>query len=205
MQLQPTYKEAATGSAYQLRFHFGWYCRGRKRLFDSVSVKEVIDNSLRRIADTHNYHLLESDVRPNVLRSLLSLQPNQSPSDVSRVVKGNLAKQLREQSGQRNVWARGVFVRSVGNVTGDVIRNYIAGQFAHHRAVPVEHPEVTALARFHDSRDSSVLQKDSHSVFEYNVHLVLVVERRSEFLDLEVATDVHFFSIPIQRDAQVSL
>jgi putative transposase len=85
------------------------------------------------------------------------------------------------------MWSRGTFVRSVGNVTGGAIRSYISGQFPHHRAVPERDAERVQLPRFHDPRDTSRLREDSHSVFEYNLHVVLVTDKRAELLDFEVA------------------
>ena len=105
---------------------------------------------------------------------------------MTNIVRGNLAKHLREQAGIRNAWSRGIFTRSVGNVTGDVIRRYISGQHAHHRAVAECDRERAQLARFHDPRDASELRKHSHSVFEYNVHVVFVTDRRTQLLDFEV-------------------
>ena len=184
MPIPPTFTPKNTTAAYQLRFHFGWYTRRRNPHFDSPHVRGTVDHALPEIAHRHDYHLLDFDVAPSVVRSLLSLKPAQSPAQVTRIVKGNLAKQLREQVKLRNVWSRNVFVRSVGNVSGDVIRAYIADQFVHHGTALDKHCE---LARFHDPRKASELRRDSHGVFEYNVHVVLVAQRRTEFLDFEVA------------------
>jgi len=68
-----------------------------------------------------------------------------------------------------------------------VVRKYVAEQFRHHRAAPVEHPEIRALARYHSGGDPSQLRRAAHAVFEYNVHVVLVTRRRFDFLDKEVA------------------
>ena len=183
----PAFTVANTTAAYQLRYHFGWYSRGRQPHFESAQMAAAINDCLSEIARRHEYHVVETGISPTVVRALLSLKPSQSPSRVTGIVRGNLAKHLRERLGIRNLWSRGIFVRGVGNVTGDVIRRYIAGQFDHHRAAPERNPGRAEVARFHDPRDASRLRKDSHSAFEYNVHVVLVTERRAEFLDLEVA------------------
>jgi REP element-mobilizing transposase RayT len=185
MQATPRFTNANTTAAYQLRYHFGWYTRGRQPYFTSAAAAAIIDY-LPEVARRHEYHSLECNVSPHVLRSLLSLKPDQSPSRATNIVRGNLAKQLREQLGLRNVWSRGLFVRGVGSAGGDVIRRYVANQFVHHRAAPEDDPERVQLARFHDPRDASDLRNDSHSVFEYNVHVVLTTERRAQFLDFEV-------------------
>lgn len=187
MPASPAFTSANTTAAFQLRFHFGWYSHGRRPYFDSTPVAATIREHLADTVQRHKYHLLEADVQPSVVRSLLSLKPHHSPSRVTNIVRGNLAKHLREQVEMRNIWSRGTFVRSVGNVAAEVIRRYVASQFDHHRAAPLQQPESAERARFCDPRDPSQLRRDSHSVFEYNLHVVFVTERRTEFLDFEVA------------------
>jgi putative transposase len=187
MSAAARYTSVNTTAAFQLRYHFGWFTRGRQPLFEPVLVAAKINEHLPEIARRHEYHLLESEVSPRAVRSVLSLKPNHSPSRATAMVRGNLAKYLRQQLGLRNVWSRGIFVRSLGNVTSDVIRRYVSGQFAHHRAAPEHDPSRVQLARFHETRNASQLRAASHSVYEYNLHLVLVTERRAQFLDFEVA------------------
>jgi len=178
---------ANTTAAYQLRYHFGWPTHGRQPHFNSPEICAAVLEGLAEVARRHEYHVLESTIRPTVVRSLVSLKPRDSPSRVTGIVRGNLSKSLREQWGMRDTWSRGAFFRSVGTVTDDVIRQYIAGQFAHHGMNSVHNPERLMLAQFHDSRDAAQLRSDAHARFEYNVHVVLATDWRVPFLDLEVA------------------
>jgi putative transposase len=73
------------------------------------------------------------------------------------------------------------------SVTGDVVRQYIAGQFDHHDVALARDPAREMLAQFHDRRDATRLRSDSHTRFEYNIHVVLVTDWRVPFLDLAVA------------------
>jgi putative transposase len=183
----PNFTPGNVAASYQLRFHFGWYAHGRQPLFADSAVRAAIERSFLRVAKDRDYHVLEFDLESKVLRALVSLKPGDTPAEVTRVIKGNIATDVRREAGLRNLWSRGWFVRSVGNVSNDVMRNYVANQFAHHRAAPMEAPESIALARFHDQRDPAELRKTAHAAFEYNLHLVLVVRRRFEFLDMKVA------------------
>jgi len=188
--MQPTFTATNTTSAYQLRYHFAWYTRSRQARFEAPEVVTAINEHLLDISERHEYHLLETQVYPSVARTLISLKPNQSPSRVTNIVRGNLAKHLREQTGIQNVWSRGFFVRSVGNVTADVIRQYVSSQYQHHRAVPEHDPEFGQLARFHNPVDASQVRRDSHSAYEYNIHIVFVTQKRKEFLDVTVAEEL---------------
>lgn len=183
----PTFTAAELKAAYQLRYHFGWYSHGRQPLFRAPAVRDTIAAGLTRVAEQHGYHLLEWELEPNVLRALISLRPDQAPVDVTRLVKGNIARDVRKRQGSGKIWSRGWFVRSNGDVTDDVIRAYVQSQFEHHRAAPGDFEHLTALCRFHDPADVTELRKTSHGVFEYNVHFVLVVRRRCELLDPNVS------------------
>jgi putative transposase len=81
-------------------------------------------------------------------------------------------------------------VRSVGHCTNDVVRKYIASQFEHHRAAPIEKRELAALATFHSHHDPARLRKGAHVVFEDNVHFVFATRHRREILDPYIAQEL---------------
>ncbi|MBI4814819.1 MAG: IS200/IS605 family transposase, partial [Deltaproteobacteria bacterium] len=78
---------------------------------------------------------LQGHVRPDHVHLLLSLPPNLAPSRVMQLVKGRTSHKLlrefrhinREVWG-RHLWARGYFVASTGNVSDEVVAEYIANQ-----------------------------------------------------------------------------
>jgi putative transposase len=131
--------------------------------------------------------VLETGFDPYVFRALLSLKPWQSPTEISRLVKGNLATEVRKRLGKSGLWSRGWFFRSAGHVTNETIREYISRQYAHHNAAPVDNPDLVALARFHAPSNPAELRRGTHVVFEYNTHIVFVTNKRSEVFDLHLA------------------
>jgi len=68
-------------------------------------------------------------------------------------------------------------------VSDEVIRNYVANQFDHHRAEPVTNPLIMTNCRYHNQDNASQIRKSSHAAFQYNIHFVFSVRRRIEFLD----------------------
>ena len=79
-------------------------------------------------------------------------------------------------------------------MTNETIRQYIASQYEHHQAAPIDMPDKVEVARWHDCCDATEIRTIAHAAFEYNVHVVLVTRRRFEFLDLEMAEHlVHYF------------
>ena len=139
-------------------------------------------STIREVAEKSNYHVLGLDVDLNIVRALISLRPIDSPKSVTKKVKGNVATALRSY-GIRNVWSRGWFVPSNGNISDEVIRNYVANQFDHHRAVPLANPSIMTNCRYHNPDNASQIRKSSHAAFQYNIHFVFSVRKRIEFLD----------------------
>src|SRR5687767_2909695 len=90
--------------AFEARFHFGWYAHGRKAKLGPISA--TIDKSFHEVTARRNYHVLEHEIEPRVLRALLSLTPYEPPAEVTRYVKGNLAAAARRE-GATELWSRG--------------------------------------------------------------------------------------------------
>lgn len=183
--MRPFFTAETVKTAYQSRFHFGWYAHGRQNKL--ASIKYLVEDSLKAVCQKQSYHLLEHEVEPNVLRALVSLKPQTAPAEVTRFIKGNIATAARNEAGISNLWSRGWFCRSVGTVTTETIREYVAAQYGHHLAAPESHPELAAKAQFRHPGDAVRLRTSSHAVYEYNLHVVLVTSRRQSFIDLEIA------------------
>ena len=199
-QPNPTFAPNKVSAAYECRFHFGWHSHRHQPLFAEPRLGPVLQDAFRRVTEEKGFHVLESELEPTSLRAVLSLQPNTVPSAVTRIIKGNLAAEARRLTGTHNLWSRGWFLRSLGAITNQTVRDYVANQFPHHRAIPVDTPEIVERARYHDPADPAELRKLQHVVFEYNLHLVFSVQRRCDFLDLEVAESlIAYWRLVCQR------
>jgi len=183
--MTPFFTADSVRVAYESRFHFSWYAQGRQPML--LGLRSILERSFHEVANRQNYHVLGFDLEPSVLRALLSLRPETSPSEVTRFVKGNLAAIARTQEHVANLWSRGWFVRSVGHVTNDTVREYVASQYDHHDALPGGDLAGVAKACYQSNADPCKLRVSNHGEFEYNLHVVFVTSRRREVLDLEVA------------------
>jgi putative transposase len=175
--MNPTFTAENVKVAFETRYHFGWYAHGRQARFDRIET--TLDSAFQEVTQRHDYRVLEYDIQPQVVRAVLSLTPATSPAEVTRSIKGNLAAAVRKECDLRDLWSRGWFVRSVGHVTNDVVRHYVAQQHDDRESLP--------MARHRDLGDPSALRVSQHGKFECNLHVVFVTERRQEFLDVEVA------------------
>ena len=87
---------------------------------------------LRRIAAENDVEIISGVVSPKHVHLLLSYPPNISMSKLIQFMKGTTSRKLQQefpQLGKRywgqHMWARGFFSVSTGNVTTEMVKNYI--------------------------------------------------------------------------------
>ena len=179
---KPTFLTTNLSVAYQLRYHFSWFTKGRKPILATQALRTMVEATIQDVSERENYHVLGLDVEPNVVRCLMSLRPSDSPESVTRKIKGNVATAIRS-CGIQKLWSRGWFVRSNGNVTEEAIQAYIKSQIEHHHAAPAANRSIMEKCRHHLEGDVSQIRKSSHAAFQYNAHFVFCVRKRFDFLD----------------------
>ena len=121
-------------SRYDLKYHFVWITKYRKPiLVDAVGIR--LRELVREVCRTNEIEILEGSVSRDHVHVLLSCPPNLSPSKIMQYIKGKSSrkllmefKHLQKAYWGRHLWARGYFVASSGNVTDEVIQEYIRQQ-----------------------------------------------------------------------------
>jgi putative transposase len=118
-------------SRYDIKFHFVWVTKYRKPILRGevgVRVRELV----REVCRTNDIEILEGAVSRDHVHVLLSCPPNLSPSKIMQYIKGKSSRKLlleyrhlQKMFWGRHLWARGYFVASSGNVTDEVIMEYI--------------------------------------------------------------------------------
>ncbi len=116
---------------FDIKYHFVWVTKYRKAvLTGEVGVR--LRDLVREICRTHEIEILQGSVSRDHVHVLLSCPPNLSPSKVMQYIKGKSSRRLmmefkhiQKQYWGRHLWARGYFVASSGNVTDEVIMEYI--------------------------------------------------------------------------------
>ena len=121
-------------SRFDLKYHFVWIPKYRKAVL-SGEVGIRLRSLVREICRTLEIEIVEGSVSRDHVHVLLSCPPNLSPSKIMQAIKGKTSrkllqefKHLQKQFWGRHLWARGYFVASSGNVTDEVIREYIRQQ-----------------------------------------------------------------------------
>lgn len=111
-------------------YHLIWSPKYRLRFLGSPIINTVCQGVLRMIAMQNGFIIHEMKVLPDHLHLFIEIPPSVSISNAFQLLKGTSSRILRRNfRWLRNfkcMWSKGKFYRSVGNVTKDVIENYIA-------------------------------------------------------------------------------
>ena len=121
-------------SRFAIKFHFVWVTKYRKRILTGAFAVRLRD-LVREICRTEEIEILQGAVSSDHVHVLLSCPPNLSPSKIMQLIKGKTSrkllmefKHLQKLYWGRHFWAHGYFVASSGNVTDEVIMEYIRTQ-----------------------------------------------------------------------------
>jgi putative transposase len=111
-----------------------WITKYRKPVLQgqiAVRVRELI----RQTCATLDVYIVSGHVSKDHVHLLLSVPPNRSVSEVVQRLKGRSSRllleeynELRRQFWGRHFWARGYFAANTGNVTDEIIKQYIESQ-----------------------------------------------------------------------------
>ena len=127
-------------SVYDLKYHVVWTTKYRKPVLRgeiAVRVRELI----RQTCATLEVYILSGHVSSDHIHLLVSVPPNVAVSDLMQRLKGRTSRRMQEEFGElkrqywgRHMWARGYFAVSTGNVTDEIIKQYIES----HKDMPGE-------------------------------------------------------------------
>ena len=113
------------------RFHIVWITKYRKRILTgdlSRRVREVI----AQVADELHIKIVNGVLSADHVHIFLEIPPHISVSDFVRIAKGRSSRKIqqefphiRKEYWGCHFWGRGFFSSTSGNVTDDIINNYI--------------------------------------------------------------------------------
>ena len=125
-------------TVHDIKYHLVWVTKYRYPLLRG-EVGTTVRDIIRRACMERDALILKGHVSPDHVHLLVATPPNVAPSDLVQAVKGKSARMLfqefpslRRRYWGCHLWARGYFCASVGTVTDDTIRDYIAHQDKHH-------------------------------------------------------------------------
>ena len=126
-----------TGShtKFKIEYHFVWVTKYRFHVLQgdiALRVRELV----RQIWANFEIEILRGVVSKDHVHTLVSAPPNISPSDIMRRIKGRSSSKLFEEFPHlkkrywgRHFWARGYFCVTAGELTKEMIIEYLAHHF----------------------------------------------------------------------------
>ena len=122
-----------------MRYHFVFITKYRKPVLRGDIAKEIRD-LVREICRTHDIEIVRGHIRPDHVHLLLDAPPKISPSKMMQAIKGKTShhllqdrRRLRKEFWGRHLWGRGYFVATTGNVSDEMVAEYIENQDLEHR------------------------------------------------------------------------
>ena len=126
-----------TGShtKYKIEYHFVFITKYRyKALTGDVAVR--LRELVRQTCGMFEIEILRGVVSKDHVHILVSAPPNMSPSDIMRRVKGRVSRKIFEEFPHvkkrywgRHFWARGYFCVTSGELTKEMIKEYLEHHF----------------------------------------------------------------------------
>ena len=123
-------------SVFLIHLHLVWITKYRKPVLEGDVAYRVRD-LIREACRTENVEIMKGHVSKDHIHLFISIPPQVTISRLVQRLKGKTSNKLlnkfhhlRKQYWGRHLWTRGYFCCSIGNITDDVIRQYIENQ--HH-------------------------------------------------------------------------
>jgi putative transposase len=121
-------------SVYDIKYHIVWITKYRKQVLNGV-IAERVRELIREICRANDVEIIKGHVSKDHVHLFVSAPPDISVSKLVQRIKGKSAyklmqefKGLNRKFWGRHMWARGYFVASSGNITDEIIMQYIENQ-----------------------------------------------------------------------------
>jgi Transposase and inactivated derivatives len=121
-------------AVYDIKYHVIWVTKYRYQVLRgqvAVRLRELI----RQGCEARGVTILQGSVGKEHIHLLISCPPSLAPSKIMQYLKGRSSRLLQDEFSElkkrywgQHLWSRGYFCATVGNVTEEIIRNYIANQ-----------------------------------------------------------------------------
>lgn len=127
------YRKSAHAT-YDIKYHIVWITKYRKVALTGKIAKRARE-LIRMVCKNNEVEILAGHISKDHVHLLVSAPPHLSASKLVQYIKGYTSRKLQmeykevnKQFWGQHLWARGYFVASSGNVTDEVIIEYIKNQ-----------------------------------------------------------------------------
>ncbi len=121
-------------SVYDCKYHIVWITKYRKKVLSglvSIRVREL----LKKICEENKVQIIKGHVAKDHVHMFVSVPPQLAISNLVRLLKGTSSytmmkenKLIQKEFWGNHFWGRGFFVATSGNITDEIIMEYIENQ-----------------------------------------------------------------------------
>lgn len=122
-------------TVFNIEYHFVWVTKYRYKVLTG-DVGQRVRELVRQTCEAFEIRILSGAVSKDHVHILVSAPPTMAPSEIMRRVKGRSASKLfeefphvKKQYWGRHFWARGYFCATVGQMTDEMVEEYLAHHF----------------------------------------------------------------------------
>jgi putative transposase len=122
-------------TVYNIEYHFAWVTKYRYKVLTgdvALRVRELVRHTVRDLRDQDSTRSLSKDY----VHILVFASPHMAPSEIIRRIKGRTSSKLFEEFPMlkkrywgRHFWARGYFCTTVGQMTEEMVQEYLTHHF----------------------------------------------------------------------------
>jgi len=121
-------------AVYDLKYHVVWITKYRKPVLRG-EIATRLRELIRQTCTTLDVYIEKGHIAIDHIHLLLSVPPHLSVSEMMQHLKGRSSRRLLQEYAElerqfwgKHLWARGYFAASSGNVTDEIIKQYIESQ-----------------------------------------------------------------------------
>lgn len=121
-------------TVYDIKYHIVWITKYRKKVLLGI-VAERCRELIRQVCKENEVEIIKGHVSQDHIHLFVSVGPDMSVSKIVQLIKGRSSrkllqedKNLQKQYWGQHLWARGYFVASSGNITDEMVKEYIENQ-----------------------------------------------------------------------------
>ena len=121
-------------TTYDCKYHIVWITKYRKQVMVGL-VAERVRELIRGICKEHEVEIIKGHISKDHVHLFVSVPPHLAVSKLVQYLKGKSSYKLMQENKQllkifwgQHLWGRGYFVATSGNITDEIIMEYIENQ-----------------------------------------------------------------------------
>ncbi len=127
-------KKYGSHTVYDIQYHIVWTTKYRYKILTG-KVAERLRELLHQGCEARGIKIIKGSINKEHVHMLVGCSPTLAPSKMMQYLKGRSSKILQEEFNElrrrywgQHLWASGYFIRTVGTVTEEMIKEYIENQ-----------------------------------------------------------------------------